>query len=891
MTCNICCEKYNKSLNAKVTCICGFVACKTCVRTYLLSTTKDPHCMDCKIQWSAKFLVDNLNRSYIDGDYKKHRKSLLVDREISRTPDLMNLVERTKLIEEKSDEMKILDDQFKEAKKLYDESCRKLYEKRNEITRIKRGDTNVERKKFIMPCPGDNCKGYLSTQYKCEVCKLYTCPDCYEIVGYTKEDPHTCLEANLQSAALIKKETKGCPQCGVRIYKISGCFAGDTPILMYDGSLKSAKNISLGDQLIGDDGNIRNVTHLMTGYDKMYKIQQNNAESYIVNSEHTLVLYYAGQGKIGFSRAINMYKLSWFDTTSYQFKTRNFDSLHDAEVFKKSLNINYGFDFNKAINIPIKEYLKLPESRKETLKGFRIDKSVNWEYKEVHLDPYILGTWLGDGYSNGKEFCTNDFEILDYWENWASLNDAKIIKTTNPYRYYVKNILNDSDEKVYKYPNPLKQQLDKYQLVNNKYIPNDYLINSKDVRLKILAGLIDTDGCVQNNGRRIVIITTIVKMSKNIEFLARSLGYNVNITIRKPEEEYKDQYVINISGENIHEIPTILPRKKCEKQSGGVNLLTTAIKVTEVNYDNFYGWTVDNNHRFLLGDFTVAKNCDQMWCTECKVAFSWNTGKIVYWGQIHNPHYYQYMRNQNQGGPAPRNPGDVLCGGLIPYYTLNSFLRYLDSYSQPEWFNTIKTDVVINTFIVDYNVTTISQFNSILLELHRVINHLTNVNLVHTREKVRSLGNNDELTVQYILNRKTKEELSTIILKNDTSRKKHTELLNIYELLSVVGIEKFNNLSQMYSNFQVKNAKKIDDLIKILHTVISLIAEYNTLLEYCNKQSVEISRTYNQSVTLILMKGHKYELQSGKFSDGFLERLSKRKKGNNNSEASSSTDN
>lgn len=505
MTCNICCEKYNKSLNAKVTCVCGFEACKTCVRTYLLSTTKDPHCMDCKTAWNTKFLVDNLNRSYIDGDYKKHRKVLLVDREISRTPDLMNLVERTKLIEEKSDEMKILDGQFKEAKKLYDEACRKLYEKKNEINRIKRGDVNVERKKFIMPCPADNCKGYLSTQYKCEICKLYTCPDCYEIVGYSKEDPHTCLEANLQSAALIKKETKGCPQCGVRIYKISGC--------------------------------------------------------------------------------------------------------------------------------------------------------------------------------------------------------------------------------------------------------------------------------------------------------------------------------------------------------------------------------------------------DQMWCTECKVAFSWNTGKIVYGGQIHNPHYYQYMRNQNGGGAAPRNPGDVLCGGLIPYYTLNNFLRYLGSYSQQDWFNTIKTDVVINKFIVDYNITTISQFNTILLELHRVINHLTNVNLVHTREKVRSLGNNDELTVQYILNRKTKEELSTIILKNDTSRKKHNELLNIYELLSVVGIEKFNNLSQMYSNFPIKNAKKIDDLIKMLHTVISVIAEYNTLLEYCNKQSVEISRSYNQSVALIVMKGHKYEIKTGKFREEDLERISKKRKGNNNSEASSSTDN
>ena len=87
--------------------------------------------MDCKTAWSTKFLVDNLNRSYIDGDYKKHRKVLLVDREISRTPDLMNLVERTKLIEEKSDEMKILEGQFKEAKKLYDEAHRKVYEKKN----------------------------------------------------------------------------------------------------------------------------------------------------------------------------------------------------------------------------------------------------------------------------------------------------------------------------------------------------------------------------------------------------------------------------------------------------------------------------------------------------------------------------------------------------------------------------------------------------------------------------------------------------------------------------------------------------------------------------------------------------------------------------------------
>ena len=119
MTCNICCENYNKSLRAKITCICGFDACKSCVRTYLLSTTKDPHCMDCKIQWTPKFLLDNLNRAFIDGDYKKHRKVLLVDREISRTPELMNIVEKTRLLEEKSKEMAICEKKLKEIKLLY----------------------------------------------------------------------------------------------------------------------------------------------------------------------------------------------------------------------------------------------------------------------------------------------------------------------------------------------------------------------------------------------------------------------------------------------------------------------------------------------------------------------------------------------------------------------------------------------------------------------------------------------------------------------------------------------------------------------------------------------------------------------------------------------------
>jgi len=75
------------------------------------------------------------------------------------------------------------------------------------------------RKKFIMSCTMDNCRGFLSTQYKCGTCQTQICPDCL----IKKEDNHTCVESDKLTAEMIKKETKPCPKCGTRIYKIDGC--------------------------------------------------------------------------------------------------------------------------------------------------------------------------------------------------------------------------------------------------------------------------------------------------------------------------------------------------------------------------------------------------------------------------------------------------------------------------------------------------------------------------------------------------------------------------------------------------------------------------------------------------------------------------------------------
>ena len=229
-SCGICCDQYNQSVRKQIKCPfsdCEFSCCKTCVRTYLIGTTADPHCMGCKKSWNEKFLVENLNRSFCEKKYKIHRKDLLVDREISKLPETMHLAECQKQVDVEEQKLKALYLQLKalNTQVLAVKQQRAIVSQN--IYHIKNGtDKNgkaPDRRKFIMACPNNRCRGYLSTQYKCELCELFTCPDCLEIVGYTKTEPHTCNPDCVASAEMIRKDTKPCPQCGVRIFKISGC--------------------------------------------------------------------------------------------------------------------------------------------------------------------------------------------------------------------------------------------------------------------------------------------------------------------------------------------------------------------------------------------------------------------------------------------------------------------------------------------------------------------------------------------------------------------------------------------------------------------------------------------------------------------------------------------
>ena len=67
------------------------------------------------------------------------------------------------------------------------------------------------------------------------------------------------------------------------------CHGLDTPILMYDGTIKMIQDVITGDVVMGDDSNPRNVLSLGQGQDELYDINTNGGK-YIVNSEHILCL-------------------------------------------------------------------------------------------------------------------------------------------------------------------------------------------------------------------------------------------------------------------------------------------------------------------------------------------------------------------------------------------------------------------------------------------------------------------------------------------------------------------------------------------------------------------------------------------------------------------------
>ena len=239
-SCAVCFDGFNKSTRACTACpYCSVEVCRSCLQQYLLNDINIvPVCVssDCKREWTRDFLDKELTSTFRLHTYKAHREKVLFDRERSKLPatqdDAAAYRQAKQAFDTGLDEAKRLDEQINEMQ-------RQLAQKREEYrrhmrvvdsfgrTRLAEGAAAAPRAApaaFIRPCPATECRGFLSTAWKCSICDLYTCSDCHELKGPDREDPsHTCDPNNIATARLLARDTKPCPKCGAGITKIEGC--------------------------------------------------------------------------------------------------------------------------------------------------------------------------------------------------------------------------------------------------------------------------------------------------------------------------------------------------------------------------------------------------------------------------------------------------------------------------------------------------------------------------------------------------------------------------------------------------------------------------------------------------------------------------------------------
>jgi hypothetical protein len=212
--CNICVEKFNKSKNIPISCMyCQFESCRKCCETYILDIPL-PKCMNtsCGKEWTRKFISENFTKVFNNKTLKSHREQILFEKEKSLLPATQLIIEEQIRKEKILEEVEELEKQINEIRRLQ-------YTKRSEYSKPNKS----EKKIFIRACPDQECRGFLSNQWKCGLCEKWTCPDCHIIKGTIRDCEHTCNPDELATAKLLDLDTKACPSCGEGIFKIEGC--------------------------------------------------------------------------------------------------------------------------------------------------------------------------------------------------------------------------------------------------------------------------------------------------------------------------------------------------------------------------------------------------------------------------------------------------------------------------------------------------------------------------------------------------------------------------------------------------------------------------------------------------------------------------------------------
>lgn len=342
------------------------------------------------------------------------------------------------------------------------------------------------------------------------------------------------------------------------------CLGRGTPVLRYDGQIVPVEAIRPGDLLMGPDSTPRRVLSTTQGRGPLYEIKPKRGEVWVCNDKHVLTL----------------------------------------------INVTSG----ALVDIPVNEYLRRAPNFHNTHKQFAPETPLLFPSStSLPVDPYFLGVWLGDGTKarnkKGELAKVNitkpDPEIRKLMEDTARHYELRLHawKSNASSECPTFALSSDTWRSQWRENSLLTELRQLFKTDDDVGIPHNYLTASVEDRRALLAGLLDTDGWRNKSGYEIVQKRR--RLADDILFLARSLG--LRATVRKKTVGGAPYWRIHIVGD-CTTLPLRIPRKRPLPRRQIKHATHNGFTVTPLGEGDYFGFTLDGDGRFLLGDFTVTHN-------------------------------------------------------------------------------------------------------------------------------------------------------------------------------------------------------------------------------------------------------------------------------------------
>lgn len=381
---------------------------------------------------------------------------------------------------------------------------------------------------------------------------------------------------------------------GIILWGPPGCHANGTLVRMYDGTAKKVEDVRVGDELMGPDSRPRKVLELKRGRDEMYRIVPTKGESFVVNAHHLLHLELEGGSLFRRKSRSKVRPGVYYTRTKYRPAT---------------------------IDVSVAEYLNFSKTRRELYKLRYTGVEYTDSHQELPIDPYFLGLWLGDGSKHYPHITNEDPAVVKFVHEYAEQRGLQV-RVDQPG--------GESDCPTYALVAPdrplpgrsyncLQNDLRSLDLLFNKHIPSCYLRSSRDVRLRLLAGLLDTDG--HNDARQysdkgykgsFEITQKSQRLAEDIVSLARSLGFLATIRpVRKTIKKlgFEGAYHRVIIGGDLSCVPLRIGHKQAVPgRPNKINLRTGIKEITSLGDGDYYGFSLSGDQLYLTADYLIHHN-------------------------------------------------------------------------------------------------------------------------------------------------------------------------------------------------------------------------------------------------------------------------------------------